>query len=134
MLLSTPEENQDHNITCLEKTSNNKSLDAPPSKCCWMLYPNTGGLKLTLSKLSLKDTLIVDEINANMDVVSIWRGNHTCSIGLQKCPFNVHQILFSNETSVYRTIELQLDQSIHDTRLINVDLFTTQGKVSNGQL
>ena len=99
-----------------------------------MLNPGPRKMKLTLLKLSPKDNLTIREIH-HANVVSIWHGNHTCSTELQKCPFNVHQILFSNVTSVlYRTIELQLDQRIHDTRIINVDLFTTGGKVSNGQV
>ena len=121
----TTNEIQNQNLTCPIITPQNISSDTPVS-CCWMVSP-TSGLKLHFLTLSSTDTIAVDEIHANMDVVSIWRGNQTCSSGLQKCPFKVERILFSNLSSVYRMIEIQLNKNKRGTRVINLNLFTNQG-------
>ncbi|XP_072017239.1 keratocan-like [Amphiura filiformis] len=94
-----------------------------PLSCCWMIPP-ISGLKLRVIRLAPTDSLIINEIGVNNDVTPIWHGNHTCSIaGVEKCPFKVTNILFSN-VMAYRLIEIGMDNMMTLTRIIHLDMFS----------
>ncbi len=93
--------------------------------CCWLIPPTTG-LKLRILSLSPKDSLIINEIGNDMEMTSIWNGNHTCSDGVQKCPFKLTNTLFSAKRA-YRMIEIQMDRRVVLKRTIHLDVFAKQG-------
>ncbi|XP_072016768.1 uncharacterized protein [Amphiura filiformis] len=116
---------QSQNLTCPAISPTNVTLDKP-TQCCWMLYP-TPRIKLQLLKLSLKDTILIEELHpATMDVVSIWQGNQTCSDGIIKCPFKLETVLFSHQTDILRSIQVQLDSTMQEPRVIHLDILSTQ--------
>ena len=124
----TQEDIINQNFTCLPISPANATSKTPTQPCCWTLFP-TSGIKLRLIKLSPKDVVSISEVNPNTwKIIPLWQGNQTCSDGIHKCPFQMDTVLFSNQTGILRTFEMQLDPAMQEHRIINLDIISEHGE------